>query len=454
MNLATARSINRAKEVGMRKVMGARKTQLLVQFLGESFLFTGISFLLAVGLVSLLLPAFNNLFYKSIPFSIVGNRWLLIGMLLAALLIGGFSGLYPAAFLSAVSPIKAIKGSFLKKYSQGNLLRNTLIIGQFMAAIVLSVSSIFVYQQLRFMQNKKLGYNRDQVVYIPFYFEEIEDNYGVIRNELLSHPQISKVAMSTNLPIDSDNQGIVRDWEGNNGEEGFGCYRNYADPHFLDLFEMKLVAGRNFSPTLSSDSISHYVLNESAVNAIGWTPETAIGKGFRGGQVIGVVSDFHFQPMDLSIKPLFIMFRSPGNFFDNFGNISIKIGMEDQDKTLAFIQKTFKDVAPHLPIEYHFMDESYNHLYASEQRLGQAFNFFTFLAIFIASIGLFGLVSHSLVQRTKENRYSQGAGCFRHQYCPTALKGLCATDYDSHCPVRSRSLVYDATVASGICLSR
>ncbi|MEM6844412.1 MAG: ABC transporter permease [Bacteroidota bacterium] len=400
-NLATSRSVKRSKEVGMRKVLGARKTQLVIQLLSESFLLTSISFILALGLAYLLLPFFENLMDQPIPFSIVGSRWLLVSMLSLALLIGGLSGLYPAFFLSAVSPVKAFKGSFLKRFSQGTVLRNGLIIGQFTAAIVLAISSVVVYQQLEYIQNKKLGFNREQVVYVPFNFEKIDENTEVIRNELLAHSNIEKVSKSIELPLNSSNQGIVDKWEGNDGQREFFCYRNYVDYDYLDLFEIELLAGRNFSSDYATDSIDSYILNKSAVKAIGWTPESAIGKGFREGQVVGVVKDFHFQPMDLSIEPLWMMLRLENNYGSN-GNISIKVSTDDLENTLAYVQQTFKSIAPSVPFEYHFLDESYNQLYQAEQRLGQAFTIFTMLALLIACIGLFGLVSYNVVQRTKE----------------------------------------------------
>jgi len=398
-NLATVASIKRSKEVGIRKVMGARKIQLITQLLSESFLLTSISFVLALGLVYFLLPLFSNLIDQPISFDIMGSRWLLIGMLSTALLIGVLSGLYPAFFLSTVSPAKAFKGNFLKNIGQGIGLRNILTIGQFAAAIALTISSVVVYQQLQYIQNKKLGFNRDQMVYVPFWFEEIDKNSEIIRNELLAHPNVKKVAKSTDLPLDSSNQGTVEKWEGNTGEEAFHCYRNYVDYNYLDVFEIELLAGRNFSSAHPTDSTESYILNEAAVVAAGWTPESAIGKGFREGKVIGVVRDFHFQPMDMSIEPLFMMFH---NSTSNYGNIAMKISMGNIESTLSHIQQTFKKVAPSLPVNYRFMDESYNQLYESEQRLGRAFNVFTILALLIACIGLFGLVSHSVVRRTKE----------------------------------------------------
>lgn len=401
MNLATARSVDRSKEVGVRKVLGAKKGQLVSQLLGESFLLTFVSFLLAVGLVFLWLPQFNHLLERPIKLILTDNIGLLIGMLLFAILIGGLSGLYPAVFLSSISPIKAFNGKFFKKL-KGISTRNVLVVGQFAAAIVLAISSIVVYQQLNYMQNKSLGFNQDQIIYVPFFFPEIAQKTEVIRNELLKHQNIKKVSVAKNLPINTGDQGITDRWEGNEGDQSIYCYRNYVDYDFLDLFEMELVAGRNFSLEFPTDSTESFLLNESAAEAIGWTPESAIGKQFRRGRVIGVVKDFHFQPMDLSIEPQYIMLRAESNNSIDFGNVTMKVGMKDLDETLTFIKKIFAQIAPGLPANPTFMDESLDALYESEERLGLAFNIFTLLALLIASIGLFGLISYSVIQRRGE----------------------------------------------------
>jgi len=188
MNLATARSVKRSKEVGVRKVMGARKTQVIFQLLCESFLLTSISFIIAMALAYTLLPLFANFMEQPIPFDLLGSKWLLLAMLALALLIGGFSGIYPAFFLSNVSPIKALKGNFLKKFTKGTTLRNVLMVGQFTAAIILAVSSVVVYQQLEYIQNKKLGVNLEQIIYVPFWFEEIDNNSEVVRHEIANTP--------------------------------------------------------------------------------------------------------------------------------------------------------------------------------------------------------------------------------------------------------------------------
>lgn len=397
MNLATARSAHRSKEVGMRKVLGAKRGQLIKQLLGESFFLTLISFFLAIGLSSYLLPAFSQLVGLEIPFSIVGNQWIFTGMLIVALAIGGLSGLYPAVVFSALNPVNAFKGDRLKSYKEGLSLRNVLVVGQFVAAIVLGTGGMIIYGQLNYIQDKKLGYNRDQIAYLFYAQPEVSEKAASLRTEFLRHPNIEKVSFSRQLPLNSNNKGIVDTWEGNPKERQLPIYRSYVDHNFLDLFEMELLEGRNFSLSSPTDTIPKYILNEAAVKAIGW--ESAVGKQFRDGQVIGVVKDFHFQPLDLNIEPLFMTLHSNSS---RFGRIAFKIQMDDVENTVAHIQSTMKSLVPQYPFDVQFMDEAYNKMYESEQRFGKAFNLFTLLALFIACMGLFGLISHQVVQRTKE----------------------------------------------------
>ena len=399
MNLATARSTNRSKEVGIRKVLGARKRQVIFQMLGESFILTFFSFLLAMVLVSELLPAYNELFDQKIPFSLLSNGWILISMLATAILVGGMSGLYPALFLSAISPVKAFQGNILKKFGGGFSLRNFLVVGQFATAIVLAISSICIYQQLQFFQNKKLGFNREQILYVTFGKDEVFNKIPTIQNELLTHPNIKKAALGVNLPINTNNQGIIDEWEGNNKEENLAIYRNYVDYHYQDLFEMELLEGRFFSPDFPTDSTQAYVLNESAVKALGW--ESAVGKSFRGGNVIGVVKDFHFQPFDLAIEPQFLGLIY-GQGYYNYANLMIKTDGEKSEQVFAHVQKTMKTMFPDLPLQVRFMDDAYHELYKTETQFGQVFSIFTAIALFIACMGLFGLVSHNTLQRSKE----------------------------------------------------
>lgn len=399
MNLATAKSAQRAKEVGISKVLGARRTHLVFQFLGESFLFTLSSFFVALFFVGLLLPAYNTLLAKEIPFEILDNWWILGSMLFTALLVGVLSGLYPAIFLSRVTPVKALKGNFLKSHKEGSFLRNSLVVGQFVVAIALAVGSLIIHQQLGYIQSKKLGYTKEQVVHVPYFEKEIGQKEDLIKTELLSHPNISKVSISTQLPMNLTSQGPVSDWEGNLENDELWIYRAYVDYDFIDLFEMELIEGRGFSREFATDSTDAYVLNESAIKRMGW--QTAVGKKFNDGIVIGVVKDFHLQKFDLTIEPLFMTMRSIPQL-RGFGEVIVKTNLNDFEKTRDHIEKTMKTVVPLAFYQVNFMEDSYTQLYEDETRLGNALNIFTLLALFIAGMGLFGLVSFQVVQRTKE----------------------------------------------------
>ncbi len=397
MNLATARSALRAKEIGMRKTLGAKRVQLLYQLLGESFLLTSLGFVLALMLVNILLPFYRQLLDLPIPFAIIGSRWVLVGMFLLAILIGGLSGLYPALFLSSASPVKALQGNFLKNYREGSSLRNLLIIGQFTTAVVLAIGAVVIHQQLQYIQNKKLGYDREQVVYVNYRDPLVFEKRQTLRTELRRSDLVEEVSFPSYMPLNMISQGLVDKWEGNTTKAQLQIYRNYVDTEFIDLFAMEIVEGRNFSAAFPTDTIDSYILNEAALRKLGWS--TAVDKTFNGGKVIGVVKDFHFLPFNLEIAPIFLSYKRRD--FGR-GNVAIKIKGEDPTLALTHIQTTFKDVIPHMPIEAQFMDESYNRLYRAEKRFGQAFNIFTALALFLACMGLFGLVSHNVLQRTKE----------------------------------------------------
>lgn len=398
MNLATARSSLRGKEIGMRKVLGAQKIQLIGQFLGESFFLTLISFVLAMAAVNSLLPAFNQLLDEQIAFNLSGNAGLLIGMLTIAILIGGLAGLYPAILLSTPLPIKAIKGIFLKNDKGANAVRNVLVVAQFSASIVLATGSIVIYHQLDYIQSKELGYSRDRVVFIPFSQTDITAKISTLRNELLKNPQIEKVSFPVEMPLNMSSETVINNWEGNTTKRDVFIYRSYVDYDFIDLFEIKLAAGRNFSPDHATDSVSAYILNESAVRALGW--DSAVGKQFLDGEVIGVVKDFHFQPFDLTIQPMFLHVRSKANAGEI--NIAMKMNMDAPASALQYVQETVRAQLPHVPIDVRFMDREYDFMYQAQIRFGQAFSLFTGLALFIACMGMFGLVTHHVFQRTKE----------------------------------------------------
>ncbi len=402
MNLATARTAQRGKEVGVRKVLGAMRQQLINQFMLESTLLTGISLVAAIMLAYYLMPFFNELLSLEIPFEIVGNPMLIFGLLGIALLLGICAGFYPAILFSAVSPLTSLKGNWWSKgKGNGRFMRNLLVIGQFTAAIILAISSVIIYQQLQFIQAKKLGYNREQIVFVPYRNQNIFSKTATIRSELQKHSNIDKVTIVNSLPLNTTNKGLAMEWEGKTANDGqLPIYRMQTDYNFLETFEMELIEGRNFSPAFPTDSTKAYILNEAAVKSLGWA--APIGKSFREGKVIGVVKDFHFQPFNLSIKPMQITFHQENNL-RFYGNIVMKMKVdENAETTIAHIEETLKTLLPEVTFNLNYLDDAYNNLYQNEQRFGNAFTIFTLIALFIACIGLFGLVTHSVLLRTKE----------------------------------------------------
>ncbi len=399
INLATAKSMQRGKEVGITKVLGAKKVHLMLQFLGESFLITLISFLLGLVMTIAILPYYNLVLSKEIPLDILGVWWVLPSMVLLAFCIGVLSGLYPALFLSKLNTVKALKGAISQNGQKGGKLRGVFVIGQFASAIVLAFGSVVIHQQLDYIKNKNLGYNKDGVVHVGYWEKKIGEKTEVIKNELLKHSKIQKVSISRQLPMNLFNQGPIDKWEGNEDNSQLFLYRSNVDYDFTDLFEIELIQGRSFSKSFPTDSSEAYLINEAVVRKLGW--ENPIGKGFNGGKVIGVVKDFHLQTLDLSIEPLY-MSLGAGDWDRTFGQIIMKINMEDFAETRNFIKATLHDIAPYVPFEVEIMENSYAQLYDSENRLGTVLNVFTFLALFIAAIGLVGLVSFRVTQRTKE----------------------------------------------------
>jgi len=400
MNLATARSASRAKEVGMRKVVGAERRQLIRQFIGESIFFCSIAVLLAAVLVELILPVFNSLVGKSISFHFYHNWEFFIGLICLALVVGIISGSYPAFFLSTFRPVTVLKGSYRTK-TKGSLLRKILVIFQFAASIVLVISTIIIYSQIEYIRNKKLGFNREQVVVLPVKDRELRQNHEPLKNELLQNPAILGCTASTWLPNNiRTNQGDTF-WEGMEEGMDLQVYLLEADYDFIDVFGIELVEGRNFSREFSTDSQA-YILNETARKIFGW--DKALGKrfGFRReevgtGQVIGVVKDFHFLSLHQGMQPLVIRLTE-----NRMSYLSVKISTQNIPQTIEFLKERWQKFSPNHPFEYFFLDDDFEKMYRSEMRLGKIFASFTALAIFIACLGLFGLASFTSEQRTKE----------------------------------------------------
>ena len=398
-NLAAARSIKRAREVGMRKAIGARRGQLIIQFLGESVLMACLALVLALLLVQLLLPFFGHLVERPIQMDYLDNRWLLPGLLMLVVLVGLLSGSYPAFFMASLRPIQVLKGKVEGSTGRFSMQR-LLIVGQYAVSIVLVAGSFVIYQQLQYVQHKELGYDRENVVTVRVTDETLRRNYATIREVWLRNPSISAVTASGDLPTNVESATSISKWEGSRAQDQLDIYRASVDYDFLEVFGIELIAGRNFSQEFTTDSASAVLINETAARALGWTPQEAIGKHFmrKEGEktIIGVVKDFHMHSLHLSIQPLMIFIDTEGMRY-----ISVRLQPQDLPKTMAFLEKSIKQFSSY-PFEYQFLDEHFDQLYKADLRLGETFGCFTILALLIASLGLFGLAAFTAEQRTKE----------------------------------------------------
>ena len=396
INLSTARYANRAKEVGMRKVVGASRPQLMRQFLGESFLFSFVALPLAIALAELFLPLFNSLSAKTLEISFFDNLFLYVGLVGVILFVGLAAGIFPAFYIAALQPVKALKG-MLKPSVKVSWLRRSLVLIQFSISIVFILSTFIVFNQLNFMRKNKLGFDKEHIVTIPLYDKDVLNKIETVKNEFLQNPGILSVSASDFFP------GKANMYQ-NYWYEGMSENLNpmirwiVVDHDFLQTFRVDLLAGRNFSKDFPGDVEHAYILNESAAKEIGW--QSPVGREFEivhKGTVIGLVKDFHFKPLHQKIEPaaLYIYPRL-------FQYISVRISPENISRTLNFLRKKWKELVPGQSFVYSFFDEEFDNLYKAEKRLGKIFGIVTCLAIFIACLGLFGLAAFSAEQRTKE----------------------------------------------------
>ena len=395
MNLATARSTTRAKEIGMRKVIGARRSQLIRQFLGESVFFSLIALVVSVLLVRLLLPSFRIFIERKLEDVLILDGTLLLALTALAVLIGFISGSYPALILSSFRPSVVLKGARALSSRSSSHFRNVLVICQFAISVALIFCTLVVYRQLHFMQNKELGFVKDHVVTVP----NPESGYEAYKNELLQNPHILDAAASDRLPhnITSASSG---EWEGYNPDQELIVYRNRVDDDFFRFYNLSIIQGRGFSREFNDEDGRAYILNQAAVKTIGW--EDPIGKRFgfsedEMGAVVGVVKDFHFAPLHLQIAPLALTPNSERNSW-----LSVRIDPQNIPTTLAFIESEWKRYSPSGEFSLSFLDDRLDRMYRTERKLGETLTYFTFIAIFVACLGLFGLASFTTVQRTKE----------------------------------------------------
>jgi putative ABC transport system permease protein len=402
MNLSTARSSLRSMEVGLRKVMGADKLVLVRQFMGESFVMTFISMIIAVGLVYLFLPTFSNFLESPLSLNFISNPEYFLWIAGIVLFVGLISGSYPALFLSGFSPAKVLKGAFKAGKGHENF-RAVLVVGQFAISVMLIVAVLVVIGQLSFMQNKDLGFDKEDIVVLPS-SNQINENYLIIKDRLENHPGIQEVSLSSRVPSGRllDSQGATAEVGGELTQLNVRIADIHVAHNFLDTYGIPLAAGRDFDYLRASDSTEAFILNEAAIREIGWTSsEEAIGKQFiyggRRGFVTGVMEDFHFESLHQPIVPIVFLISQDRN-----NQVSIKFDANQREQVLSYLRGEWAEFRPDYPFEPNFIDEGFNRQYDAEARVKTIFTFFSVLAIVISVLGLLGLVTFATEQRTRE----------------------------------------------------
>lgn len=394
MNLATARSATRAREIGMRKVVGAKRWQVAGQFLSEAVLMTTLAVLLAFVLGYLALPTFNELTGKTLMLTSAWQEGAGLWLLGLVLTVGLVAGSYPAFVLSGFRPIAVLKGTF-RSAQRGARLRKGLTVFQFTLSIVLIVGTLLVHAQLQHLQQRNLGFEQAQVLTINFRFDAaVQQQYERIKDTFLSHPAVVAVTTS-NVTPDVNPPNWYAAFEVEEGTVQNTSLHGYVvDYDFLDTYGLQVIAGRGFSEDFATDSTEAFLINEAAVAYFGWsTPEEALGKQFahlsKEGRIIGVMQDFHFRSLHRRVEPLALQVRRNG-----LSRFSLRLTPHaDLLETVDELADTWSALAPHLPFEPAFLDQNLDQLYRTEQRVGQVFRVFAVLAILIACLGLFGLAS-------------------------------------------------------------
>jgi putative ABC transport system permease protein len=398
VNLTTARAAERAKEVGIRKVVGAARFQLTSQFLGESIVVCLVAFVLSLGLCSLALPLFNQLAGKTISEGIFTQPVYILTLLSVAMVIGLLAGVYPALVLSSFKPIASLKGRFTTS-KKGLALRRGLVITQFTISISLIIGTAVVYSELNYMRSRDPGFSKDQMLILD---TRNDPHKVVFRQDVAGLPGVLSTAFSGSIPGDGTYSAYSQ-VENSRGEmQVANLDLTYVDFGFMEQYKMKLLAGRFFRKDIATDTMQAMILNEKAVKLFGYaSPEAAIGRSFsqwgKKGQIIGVIKDYNFNGLQQEITPLSICLD-----FKDCSYLSVKLTNRNLPATIASIRKKWDQLGTPLPLRYFFLDDAFNNQYKSEERFGNLFINFAILAIFISCLGLLGLSSYSTLQRTKE----------------------------------------------------
>jgi putative ABC transport system permease protein len=402
MNLATARSAKRAREVGLRKVVGSNRGSLIFQFITESVVFTFISMVISIVLIIVLLPSFNQLAGKFFDLHIIYSPVVLLSLLAVIVVIGIIGGSYPAFYLSRFSPLTVMKGEITKGAS-GSLFRKVLVVIQFVISVAMIVSTLVVFKQLNYLKTKDLGYDMNNVISLELSTREMIDKYPVLKDALLENPEVLTVG-STNTRIGEGSGKVLFTVETEDGMQPRGLNFAVVDHDFVESLGITMIKGRDFQQDMPSDTLLGVIVNETMAKRLNWTEP--IGKrvelqGRNGqdiirGTVVGVMKDFHQTGMYNEIETMMMLYRI------NNSIVYAKLKDNDVQGTIKYIEKRWTEIFPNQPFTYSFLSDRFYEQFSADEKRGFIFTLFTVLAILIACLGLFGLASYTVEQRTKE----------------------------------------------------
>lgn len=410
INLSTAKSLQRAKEVGIRKSIGAAKYQLLLQYMGETILLAIISLIISIVISAICLQTLNHFTNKNIELSIFIQPQFLLFVIFIIIIVGVIAGIYPSIVLSSFQPVKVLKGATTNAIGKVPWLRHTLVIVQFSLSVLLIISAIIVYRQVDFLHNKSLGFNKDQILFFPMRGDNMNKNYESFKNQLLQSSDVSSVSIGYGFPGDIfANDDIIVPSNGEN--KTYSATQLLVDEDYVKTLGLQIVAGRDFSKDIPTDKDEGFIINETAVKQLGLgTPEKAIGQplmwkvweskmpdSMKKGRIVGVVKDFHYKSLYDKLTTAVIQIYPPA-----YWKVAVKLKSANFQQAIGYVKNVWNRFSPDYPIEYKFLDESFGEMYQAEDKLRTLLFIFTGVAIFVGCMGLFGLAAYAAERRTKE----------------------------------------------------
>ncbi len=426
VNLATVHSLKRSREIGVRKVLGAEQRSLAWQFLLESGLYVGVAGILGIGLLYFILPTINDLSGKQLHINMLAAPWVMAGMLAILILTAIISGTYPAFFISRFNAVAALKGGKNVATNQSLGLRRILVVTQFTASIVLAVFSIIIYQQLRFVNESPLGFQKDFIMTLPIFSDNpnsilgggvdgaLRGRMNVFEEKLLQNSQIEAVTVSSVLPGNSSVRALVKT-DIITDQDNVFVPVVAVDYDFLQTYNIQLLAGRNFTRYAGTDHLQAFIINEQAVKLLGWkTAQNAVGKYIEAldkkGTVIGVIKDYHFEGLQQPLRPLLLEVAA-----GKFTAFSVRLKGGNMTQAIDAVKKSWEEVFPERVFEFRFLDQQLYSSYEKERKFGQLINYFSVIALFISSLGIFGLSAYINHQKQKEASIRKVMGATTYQ---------------------------------------